>query len=142
MNPDFQPKHSHAFIFLTLAAVLMAPQAHADTPDLSHAATCVTAQERFFSDTDIKVVCNDSYQLYNADAPKTYYEAKKNKPFSYASFNMLHMGDAMARFKDYATFAAILNQWDLVASVEVQPLPKDDAKRNEDLQVPQAHPGR
>ncbi|MCC7440876.1 MAG: hypothetical protein IT285_04545 [Bdellovibrionales bacterium] len=101
--------------------------------EVSNVEVCQSAKDRFFSDSDVIVQCREKYHHYNAGAVTAHYKARKNREFKLGSFNMFHLGDNQSRYKDYSVMAQIINQWDVVAAIEVQPLPTAEAKRNDDL---------
>lgn len=82
---------------------------------------------------NISVECNLNYQLFNSKASAKYYshaKAVKAGKIKISSYNMLHPGSLRTAFKDYALLAKIINNWDLVAGLELLPVLGRDNRIN------------
>jgi hypothetical protein len=59
--------------------------------------------------------CYSNYNHYGSSAKKSH----RNGPVKIANYNLLHPGTSKALFKDYALVAAVMNQYDVVAGLEL-----------------------
>lgn len=88
------------------------------------------------------VKCLKNYHHYNSNwytrgstKTKRYDQrlAAKNGKLKIASFNIWHPGKRNTRFKDYSIVAKIMNDFDLVAGLELLPVLSHDEATNENL---------
>lgn len=86
-------------------------------------------QQKYFRES-LKVICGEHYHQYLA----TNFE-KKQAPekLRIAGFNLWNIGSAQTKFKDFKIVAKMINQWDIVAAVELLPIIGADFKINSDI---------
>lgn len=71
------------------------------------------------------IECGDKYHHYNATAPTEFYEKAytlEEKNVSIGSFNVFQAGSPKTEYKDYQILAKIINNFDVVSTVELVPL--------------------
>ncbi len=77
---------------------------------------------------DMLIECNYTNQKYKSkDTPKNLEEKKSLK---IAAFNILHPGNAKTMYKDIPNIARIINQYDIVAALELIPVVGDQFSHN------------
>jgi hypothetical protein len=82
------------------------------------------------------VECNLNYHFYNSKSVSKYYnhaEAVSTGKVKIAAYNMLHPGSLRSSFKDFKLVANIINNWDLVAGLELLPVLGRDNRVNESI---------
>lgn len=68
-----------------------------------------------------KIDCNNNFHHFNYDSSSKYYKsyiAKKSR-VKIAGYNILHPGMAKTSFKDFELVANVINNWDVVAGLEL-----------------------
>lgn len=86
--------------------------------------TCDEMQLLKLSDLG-EINCNEDFHHYNANAANVFYDrevALENKNVSIGSFNVFQAGSPKTEYKDYEILAKIMNNFDVVSTVELVPL--------------------
>jgi hypothetical protein len=86
--------------------------------------------------SEYSVECNLNYQFFNSKSESKYYSHSKAIGYGkvrIASYNMLHPGSLRSGFKDYSLLAKIINNWDLVAGLELLPVLGRDNRVNDSI---------
>lgn len=120
---------------LALIATLGAASAARAGGDESPAEACAAFTQRHYSGSGQTVECEAAYHHYNSSAWKAKSTAATGADtrVRVGSFNLYHMGDSQSAYKNFDLVAQICNQWDVVAGVELMPLPNDEVRINSAL---------
>lgn len=87
---------------------------------------CEIAQ-KFYLPSSQKVLCNDTYLFFGPNLPnESFPQADPDQPLRVAAFNLYHLGNDQGWLKDLTLVAQIMNQWDIVGTTEMMPLPAKD----------------
>jgi len=119
------------FSFFILISLLSTAIANDRSKNVKYRKQCLGIQ-KFLVKGKYAVSCNYNYHHYNSGAAKTYYRkttARKAGNVAIAGFNVLHPGNK-TRYKDYKYVAKIVNQWDVVAAVELLAILSNDLTNN------------
>ncbi len=77
---------------------------------------------------EMKILCNPTFHHYNIE--QNTIRTETSDPIRLASFNLWHPGQHKSIFKDYKLMAKMMNQWDLIAALEVQAVIGSDLENN------------
>lgn len=93
--------------------------------------------KKYLVKDDFNVNCHLNYHHYNAPssggAGEFYDKAKAREggKLKIAGFNVWHPGMGKTRYKDYELVAKVIDNWDLVAAVELLPIIGEDFQHNQ-----------
>jgi hypothetical protein len=121
MGPITRPqKRIGAIASISMLMTLFGSLSWAVSAELSamEQSECAFAQQRYEFLSDDRAECNTDYLLFES--------GKKSAPsenLKIGSFNVIRLGTDASQFKRYDMTADIINDWDLVAVVEIMPTP-------------------
>jgi hypothetical protein len=109
------------FIAFSASADLLEPVVSTKTPEddkLKIQANIETCQviDALLVKNKYKVNCFNNYQHYG---PSTKTVRSSNAPLRIAGYNLLHPGTSKSLFKDYSLIAKIMNNYDVIAGLEI-----------------------
>lgn len=88
---------------------------------------CLNFASLYARNEGLTAECTSNYEHYFSETPAPSI-SKPN--LRIGSFNLLHLGDNQASLKNFKLVAQIMNQWDIVGSQELMPLPGPQAASN------------
>lgn len=98
----------------------------AASPSTRESSECPLAQIRYGFLANDQITCSSHYLSFEASSGKSL----SPRELKIGSFNIIRTGTNQSRFKRFDMVADIMNQWDLVAVVEIMPTPTEFLTHN------------
>lgn len=105
----------------------MSPQLYA-YQGISNLEECRLHQK--YKSTFNKITCGESYHHYQA---KSFVDKEAPQNLKIAGFNLWNIGSGQTKFKNFDVVSKIMNQWDIVAAIELLPIMGEDLAININL---------